>query len=283
MGTRSEALDNARRLVHLEQHLGGLFELDLQRAALHSAGVLLNAANWTYWLSQFVVVAIAVIWIYLRRPDIYPRLRNTFIVANTIGLAGYVLFPLAPPRLLPAYGFVDTLTRATTFNHRTGIIELFANPYAAMPSLHAADALILGVALAVAVRPLILRCLFLLWPVWVCYSLIATGNHYWLDIAAGAALAAFAAWLVGVRGLRSRLARVPAARRRSRTVGGDRGVSRHRAVSQVSGQAASQLDRAAPGLAEGKLQAVGLEVRAQRPPARPRKDGRQSHRVARRL
>jgi membrane-associated phospholipid phosphatase len=197
-GSRGEALDNARRLVRLEQHLGGLIELDLQRPALRSESVvLLHAVNWTYWLSQFVVVAIAVIWVYLHRPDVYARLRNTIIVANTIGLAGYVLFPLAPPRLLPGHGFVDTLARTEPLNHRTGIVELFANPYAAMPSLHAADALIVGIALAAVVRPRILRTAFALWPVWVSYSLVATGNHFWLDIAAGVALAAFAGWLVG--------------------------------------------------------------------------------------
>jgi membrane-associated phospholipid phosphatase len=197
-GSRAEALDNARQLVRLEQHLGGLIELDLQRPVLRPDGVvLLHAVNWTYWLSQFVVVAIAVIWVYLRRPDVYPRLRNTIVVANTIGLAGYVLFPLAPPRLLPGHGFVDTLARTEPLNHRTGIVELFANPYAAMPSLHAADALIIGVALAVVVRPVILRVAFALWPVWVSYSLVATANHFWLDVAAGAVLAVAAGLLVG--------------------------------------------------------------------------------------
>jgi membrane-associated phospholipid phosphatase len=150
-------------------------------------------------LSQFVVVAIAVIWVYVRRPAVYPRLRDAIVVANTIGLAGYVLFPLAPPRLLPSRGFVDTLARTEPLNHRTGIVELFANPYAAMPSLHAADAVIIGVALAAVVRPRILRVGFALWPVWVSYLLIATGNHFWLDVAAGVALAVFAGLLVGRR------------------------------------------------------------------------------------
>jgi membrane-associated phospholipid phosphatase len=197
-GSRAEALDNAHRVLRLEQHLGSAFELDLQRPVLRSENlVLLQAVNWTYWLSQFVVVMIAIVWIYLRRPDAYPRLRNTIIVANTIGLAGYVLFPLAPPRLLPGHEFVDTLARTEPLNHRTGIVELFANPYAAMPSLHAADALIVGAALGAVVRPRILRITFSLWPVWVSYALLASGNHFWLDIAAGVALAAFAGWLTG--------------------------------------------------------------------------------------
>ena len=67
---------------------------------------------------------------------------------------------------------------------------MLANPYAAMPSLHAADALIVGVVLAAVVRSRWLKALFLLWPLWVCFSLLASANHYWLDLPAGAVLAA---------------------------------------------------------------------------------------------
>jgi membrane-associated phospholipid phosphatase len=77
---------------------------------------------------------------------------------------------------------------------------VLANPYAAMPSLHAADAFIVGVALAAAFRSRWLKALFLLWPLWVCFLLLATANHYWLDPAAGAALAALGAALTGGRG-----------------------------------------------------------------------------------
>jgi membrane-associated phospholipid phosphatase len=68
-----------------------------------------------------------------------------------------------------------------------------------MPSLHTADALIVGLAVAALARPVALRVVFCLWPVWVSYALIATGNHYWLDVAAGAALGALAVWLTSGR------------------------------------------------------------------------------------
>ena len=64
-----------------------------------------------------------------------------------------------------------------------------------MPSLHAADSVIVGVALAILVRHRALRVLFLLWPMWVSFSLIATGNHFWLDIVAGILLAGLGAAL----------------------------------------------------------------------------------------
>ncbi len=192
-----EALRNARQLIRVEDHLGGLYELDVQHRALGAGTALVHAANWTYWLSQFVVVTGVLLWIYLRRNWAYLRLRNTLIVVNTLGLVAYVALPVAPPRLMPGLGFVDTLASSETLNQDSGLVHALANPYAAMPSLHAADALIVGLALASVVRSWPLRVLFLLWPLWVWFSLLATGNHFWLDVAAGAALGALGAAAVG--------------------------------------------------------------------------------------
>lgn len=178
-----------------ERALGGLWEPRLQHRFLEAGPVLLHAVNWTYWLAQALVVAFALVWLYLRHTRVYFPMRNALIVANTIGLAVYVGFPTAPPRLFPEDGFVDTLARAEALNHGSSLVEIFSNPYAAMPSLHAADAAIAGVALALAVRPPLLRVLCLVWPLWVSFALIASANHFWLDIAAGLALAALGAWI----------------------------------------------------------------------------------------
>lgn len=191
----TEAFTNAHRIVRVEERLGALVEPDVQRPVVET-GVLLHAVNWTYWLSQFTVVGLAVLWIYLRRNESYARVRNTIIVANTLGLLGYVAMPTAPPRLIPDLGFTDTLAQAEWLNHGTSLVQLAANPYAAMPSLHTADALIVGFALATLVRRRMLKLLFVMWPAWVAFSLIASGNHFWLDIAAGAVLAAVSAWVV---------------------------------------------------------------------------------------
>ena len=181
------ALANADRVVAIERHLGGLYDLDLQRWALGVGGVLVQLTNWTYWLSQFAILIVGVAWVYLRHNDAYPRLRNTLFAVNALGLIGYVSLPTAPPRFLTAMGFVDTLSTASV-TFQSGIVKIFANPYAAMPSLHAADALVLGVALASVARSPIARVAFLLWPAWVWFSLLVTANHFWLDVTAGAAL-----------------------------------------------------------------------------------------------
>ena len=127
---------------------------------------------------------------YLRRNEAFTRFRNTILLANGLGLIGYVLLPTAPPRFFTSMGFTDTLGQFRWLNHGSGLIELAANPYAAMPSLHAADALIVGVVLASVVRHRAFKVLWLLWPLWVWFSVMATGNHFWLDVFAGVVLAA---------------------------------------------------------------------------------------------
>ena len=189
------AFRNARHLISLEEHLGGLFELHVQRLALDGGAVLVHAIDWSYWLSQFAVVIAGLVWIYLRRNDAYLLVRNTYIVTNALGLVGYMTLPTAPPRLFPGLGFVDTLAGSEVLNHGSGLVRLLANPYAAMPSLHAADALIIGVALATLVRRPALKLLFLAYPLWVWFSLIATANHFWLDVLAGVILALLGALL----------------------------------------------------------------------------------------
>jgi membrane-associated phospholipid phosphatase len=72
-------------------------------------------------------------------------------------------------------------------------VQLASNPYAAMPSLHSADALIIGVAMALVVRSRWAKALWLAWPLWVWFTVMATANHFWLDVVAGIAVAVLAA------------------------------------------------------------------------------------------
>jgi membrane-associated phospholipid phosphatase len=99
--------------------------------------------------------------------------------------------PTAPPRFFTSIGFTDTLVDFGGLNHGSGLIEFASNPYAAMPSLHAADALITGIILASVVRHRALKVLWLLWPAWVWFAVMASGNHFWLDVLAGIVLGVF--------------------------------------------------------------------------------------------
>jgi len=201
------AFDNGLQVIDFERHANALIELTLQRV-VDGSQLLATLASWTYWNSEFTVVGLALLWVYLRRNDAFVRFRNTILLANGIGLIGYVALPTAPPRMFPEWGFTDTLAEYASVNHDSGLIAFAANPYAAMPSLHAMDALIVGIVMASVCRSRLGRAFWLLWPAWVCFSVMATGNHYWLDCVAGFAVALLVAALL----FRRRLPRVISAR-----------------------------------------------------------------------
>ena len=131
-----------------------------------------------------MIVGIGLLWVYLRRNESFIRFRNTVLLANLIGLVGYVVVPTAPPRMFHP-PFADTLQDFASLNHGSSLITFISNPYAAMPSLHAADALIVGITLAALCRRRIVKAFWLIYPVWVWFAVIGTGNHFWLDVVAG--------------------------------------------------------------------------------------------------
>jgi membrane-associated phospholipid phosphatase len=199
----TRAFANGWAVIDLEQRLTGLGELTLQ-GWTQSSQFLEELVMWTYWNSEFTVIGLALLWVYFRRNAAFTRFRNTILLANGLGLIGYVLLPTAPPRFFPSIGFADTTFGG--LNHGSGLVQLAANPYAAMPSLHAADALIVGVVLASVVRRPIWKVLWLVWPVWVWFAVMATGNHFWLDVLAGVVLGGVAVAIVYHAKLRSFIA-----------------------------------------------------------------------------
>jgi membrane-associated phospholipid phosphatase len=186
----TQAFSNGLRVIDLEQRLtNNLVEQTAQRV-VDSSHLLLTAAAWTYWNSEFTCICLTLLFVYLFRHESFTRFRNAILVANLVGLVGYVLVPTAPPWMFPDRGFVDGV------NH-TGVVGMLANPYAAMPSLHAADALIVGLMMASVVRNPVGKVLWLLWPAWVWFCVMATANHFALDVLAGALLGLASLWAVG--------------------------------------------------------------------------------------
>jgi membrane-associated phospholipid phosphatase len=183
-----DAFANGLWVIEAEERVGALFEPTLQHV-VDSSSLLIAATSYTYWLSQFAVVGLTLLWVYFRHHARFAGFRNWLIVANLVGLVGYLVMPTAPPRMFPAWGFVDTLAQHSSVNHESGLVSFAANPYAAMPSLHAMDALIVGIVMFGVCRSVLARSLWLAWPVWVWFSVMATGNHYWLDCLAGAMIA----------------------------------------------------------------------------------------------
>ena len=97
----ARAFANGWRVIGLEERLAGLGELTLQ-GWTQSSHFLSEVVSWTYWNSEFTVVGLALLWVYLRRHEAFTRFRNTILLANVLGLIGYMLLPTAPPRMFPA-------------------------------------------------------------------------------------------------------------------------------------------------------------------------------------
>jgi membrane-associated phospholipid phosphatase len=179
----SRAIVNGFRVIDFEQRFTShFFEQTAQRVA-DSSNVLLTAAAWTYWNSEFTVIGLALLWVYLRRHEAFSRFRNTILLANLVGLIGFWLMPTAPPWMFPDKGFVAGV------NHSSALLQTFGNSYAAMPSLHAADALIVAFFLVSTSRTIWAKALWTLWPLWVWFSVVATANHFVLDVLAGIGVA----------------------------------------------------------------------------------------------
>ena len=142
-GKTALAFDNADRIVALERGIGSFFEPGLQAALLESPW-LIDIANWLYVNTHFVITTTFLAWLYLFRNRHFPFVRNMFMVAMTLALIGYALFPTAPPRMLPGEGFVDTIASFGGLEQDSHAVSLLVNKYAAVPSMHIGFALMIA-------------------------------------------------------------------------------------------------------------------------------------------
>ena len=182
------AFSNARMIVDFEQSTGLFFEQGLQAWAMGQR-VLIDMANFMYVNSHFVMTTGALVWLYLRHNDRFYFVRNMFMVAMGLALVGYVLMPTAPPRFFPELGFVDTIAYYVNVKHDSGLVALFFNPYAAVPSMHVAFALMVSVPALLVVRSRAAKGLWGAYPLLVTFVVIVTGNHWFMDAVAGAFVA----------------------------------------------------------------------------------------------
>ncbi|MCA1712357.1 MAG: phosphatase PAP2 family protein [Actinobacteria bacterium] len=179
------AFADAGQVLSLERNLPFPSETWLQHLLLHSGG-LTRAANVFYVSVHFPATIAFLIWMWLCRPRAYTWARSVLVSVTLVALMLHVTFPLAPPRMLSGEGFIDTMAVYGPSAYGEGT-ETVTNQYAAMPSLHAAWAIFVGVAL-VAVLGGRWRWLFVLHPVLTVLVVVGTGNHYWLDVVAAGAL-----------------------------------------------------------------------------------------------
>src|SRR3954465_7769490 len=185
------AIENARDVMGLERSLGVFSEAHLQDLILHDTG-LVRFLNVYYLVAHVAATAAAFVWLYVRHPPMYRRFRNVMIVITTAGMSVHLLLPLAPPRMFPHLGFVDTAKVFGPASYGAGSpYKGFANQFAAMPSLHFGWALVIAWAVLLATKSR-WRYLVILHPVITLAAIVLTANHYWLDAAVATVLFGFA-------------------------------------------------------------------------------------------
>lgn len=187
-GKAVQAFANGQQIIDWERSMGAFFEPDVQAFFLDHRWVI-DIANFMYVNSHFVVTTSFLIWLYLRRNETFYFVRNMFMVAMLIALVGYALLPTAPPRFFPQEGFIDTIKAFTPVDSDSAAISTFVNPYAAIPSMHCAFSLMIGISAAMVVRNRFAKLLWSLYPLMVLFTVVVTGNHFWLDAVAGALVA----------------------------------------------------------------------------------------------
>lgn len=200
---RSIALRHGRSVQHLQDTLHLNFELSVNRFLAHTEW-LAQPMNYYYATLHFVVTIAVMVWLFGQRPHVYRAARTVLATITLLGLLGFYLYPLAPPRLLPQYGYVDTLLKFHTWGSLADPkIAEHSNQYAAMPSLHLAWALWCGVSIFSCAERRWVRVLGLAYPLGTLMVIIGTANHFLIDAVAGAVTAAagFAVqWLLSGHG-----------------------------------------------------------------------------------
>jgi len=196
----AHAYANALTVIDIERALGIFNEATVQGWFL-DASVFLRAVNVYYGTLHFIVPIGVLFFLALRHPRAYPLWRTTLLAGTAIALVGYALFPLMPPRLLcdcpygagPAVSsenlptFVDTLAvHGGLWSFDSGTMQAVSNQYAAMPSLHMGWALWCTMALWPFLRRPWARALAVAYPCFTLFTIVVTGNHFWLDAVGGA-------------------------------------------------------------------------------------------------
>ena len=178
----ASAVSHGRQLLRLEHHLGLAWEKSFQHAII-GTDWLVTFANWVYIFGHWPVIATVAIILYARGREGYVLLRDAVFVSGAIGFAFFATLPVAPPRLIDA-GFIDTVVERS-HAYRALQPSALTNEYAALPSLHFGWNLLVGIVLFGLTRNVLVRLFAVGMPVVMAFSVVATANHYVLDVVAG--------------------------------------------------------------------------------------------------
>ncbi len=186
-GREAAAFENAAWLIDLEQRLGFFWEPRVQDWVLDHSW-LVTVANWVYVWTYWPALLVTMVWLFVRHRGVVAIYRNALLISGAIGLVCFMVFPLAPPRFLSGWEFVDTVavgSDAYTALYPSSV----ANWYAAMPSLHVGWTLLMGIALATRSTHRLVRTLGIGLPLAMFVATVVTANHFLADGLVGAVVA----------------------------------------------------------------------------------------------
>ncbi len=196
-GNLYKPFGDAMKIIDLERGLHIFIEPSVQAWA-ENKHMLMDVLDWTYLNGHFFITLGVMVFIYLRRNDSFYFVRNVLLISMAIALVGYWLYPTAPPRLMPEWGFTDSISQFVTGskgywdNTPAGA---FANAYAAVPSMHVCFAVIIGWTMARLVSHRAAKIAWFSYPALVTFVVVATANHFLVDVFLGFLTAGIAAAL----------------------------------------------------------------------------------------
>jgi hypothetical protein len=191
-GSATQAFSNARDLINVERSMSLFVEPSIQSFAAGQQW-LIDGASWMYINAQTSVTLGALIYLYLFRNKSFYFVRNMFLVAFGIAVIGYMVYPTAPPRFFPEWGFFDSVSDFTGIRQDDVTVDALFNPYAAVPSMHVGFSLMIGWPLARLVKWRALKVFWTIYPLIVTFVIVATANHFLADAFLGACTAGLGA------------------------------------------------------------------------------------------
>lgn len=202
-GSGYKPFGDATKIINFERLLHVFIEPTVQQW-VSNRHWLMDVADWIYLNAHYILTLGVLVFIYLRRNDSFYFVRNMFMVAMAIALVGYTIYPTAPPRLMPEWGFTDSIQQFTGVTVEEGPGSALLNFYAAVPSMHVCFAIMVGWPMVRLVRHRLARVAWSLYPLLIAFVVVATGNHFLMDAFLGGMTALLAAiissrWLARAR------------------------------------------------------------------------------------
>jgi hypothetical protein len=186
-----DALTNAREIIDIQKSAGLLFEPALNSWALASQWRV-DFFNFVYFWLDFPLIVSVGLFLFFRSRFHYTLLRDALLISGAFALIMYFAFPVAPPRYLPEWGFVDTLEEFANLSYQAQSMQPFVNPFASVPSLHVGWSVLLTAVLFMATKNRAVRAAVLFVLVAQVFAVMATANHYFFDALVGTAVSLIA-------------------------------------------------------------------------------------------